>query len=175
MAQILVVTYTRAATAELRERIRERLEALRREVRALVRRIVDQTLDAGAASPAAAPADGRTVVAICGDHGGWRMKDAIGTWLEEQGYAVRDCGTHSDDAVDYPDLAQAVARLVADGTAKWGICVDGAGIGSARPSGRGSPSRSRPSMFGGGSGKTAWPRCWRSPPCWAKSASTFCW
>ena len=105
------------------------------QVRALVRRIVDQTLDAGAASPAAgaaaAPADGRTLVAICGDHGGWRMKDAIGAWLEEHGYAVRDCGTHSDDAVDYPDLAQAVAQLVADGTARWGICVDGAGIGSA--------------------------------------------
>ena len=98
------------------------------EVRALVRRIVDQTLDSNTAS---APADGRTVVAIAGDHGGWRMKDAIGKWLEEKGYAVRDCGTHSDDAVDYPDLALAVAQLVADGTCKWGIVVDGAGIGSA--------------------------------------------
>jgi ribose 5-phosphate isomerase B len=98
------------------------------EVRALVRRIVDQTLENGAADAAA---DGRTTVAIAGDHGGWRMKDAIGTWLEEHGYAVRDCGTHSDDAVDYPDLAQAVAQLVADGAATWGIVVDGAGIGSA--------------------------------------------
>ena len=105
----------------------------------MVRRIVDQTLDAGAANPAASsatataasPNEGRTVVAIAGDHGGWRMKDAIGAWLTDNGYAVRDCGTHSDDAVDYPDLAQAVARLVADGSAKWGICVDGAGIGSA--------------------------------------------
>ena len=98
------------------------------EVRALVRRIVDQTLESGAA---AAAADGRTTVAIAGDHGGWRLKDAIGTWLEQHGYAVRDCGTHSDDAVDYPDLAQAVAQLVADGSATWGIVVDGAGIGSA--------------------------------------------
>ena len=98
------------------------------EVRTLVRRIVDQTLESGAA---AAAADGRTTVAIAGDHGGWRLKDAIGTWLEQHGYAVRDCGTHSDDAVDYPDLAQAVAQLVADGAATWGIVVDGAGIGSA--------------------------------------------
>jgi ribose 5-phosphate isomerase B len=59
------------------------------------------------------------------------MKDAIGAWLAEQGYAVRDCGTHSDEAVDYPDLALAVAQLVADGTCRWGIVVDGAGIGSA--------------------------------------------
>ncbi len=98
------------------------------EVRTLVRRIVDQTLETSATPT---PADGRTVVAIAGDHGGWRMKDAIGKWLEENGYAVRDCGTHSDDAVDYPDLALAVAQLVADGTCKWGIVVDGAGIGSA--------------------------------------------
>ena len=98
------------------------------EVRALVRRIVDQTLDSEA-SPATN--DGRTVVAIAGDHGGWRMKDAIGAWLEDHGYAVRDCGTHGDEAVDYPDFALAVAQLVADGTARWGIVVDGAGIGSA--------------------------------------------
>ena len=81
------------------------------EVRALVRRIVDQTLDSEA--PIAA-ADGRTIVAIAGDHGGWRLKDAIGAWLEEHGYVVRDCGTNSDDAVDYPDFALAVAQLVSD-------------------------------------------------------------
>ena len=99
------------------------------EVRALVRRIVDQTLETSAQPTP--PADGRVVVAIAGDHGGWRMKDAIGTWLTEHGYGVRDCGTDSDAAVDYPDYALAVARLVADGSCRWGIVVDGAGIGSA--------------------------------------------
>ncbi|HSM33115.1 MAG TPA: RpiB/LacA/LacB family sugar-phosphate isomerase, partial [Anaerolineae bacterium] len=85
------------------------------EVRALVRKVVDDTLGASSAMPAvvavarAAVADDRVAVAVAGDHGGWRMKDAIGAWLTEHGYAVRDCGTHSDDAVDYPDLALAVA------------------------------------------------------------------
>jgi ribose 5-phosphate isomerase B len=46
------------------------------------------------------------------------------------GYGVIDCGTNSADAVDYPDFAYAVARLVADGRAWRGIIVDGAGIGS---------------------------------------------
>jgi ribose 5-phosphate isomerase B len=105
------------------------------DVRALVGRIVDATLGADSATatgPARTPADGgTTAVAIAGDHGGWRMKDAIGVWLTEHGYAVTDCGTHSDEAVDYPDLALAVARLVAAGTCRWGIVVDGAGIGSA--------------------------------------------
>jgi ribose 5-phosphate isomerase B len=98
------------------------------EVRALVRRIVDQTIEAGTA---AAPADDRVPVAIAADHGGWRLKDAIGAWLSERDYAVRDCGTGSDEAVDYPDYALAVAQLVADGSCRWGIVVDGAGIGSA--------------------------------------------
>ncbi len=104
------------------------------EVRALVRRIVDQTLDAGpavGATDAPASADGRVAVAIAGDHGGWGMKDSIGAWLTENGYAVHDMGTNSNEAVDYPDFAHAVARLVSDGTCKWGIVVDGAGIGSA--------------------------------------------
>ncbi len=99
------------------------------EVRTLVQRIVDQRLASETTSTT--PNDGRTTVAIAGDHGGWRLKDAIGTWLDEHGYAVRDCGTHSDDAVDYPDYAHEVARMVADGTACCGIVVDGAGIGSA--------------------------------------------
>jgi ribose 5-phosphate isomerase B len=107
------------------------------EVRALVRKVVEDTLGASSAAPVAvadspvAVADSRVAVAVAGDHGGWRMKDAIGAWLTEHGYAVRDCGTHSDDAVDYPDLALAAARLVADGSCRWGIVVDGAGIGSA--------------------------------------------
>ena len=42
-----------------------------------------------------------------------------------------DCGTHSADPVDYPDLAYAVARLVSSGQAWRGIVIDGAGIGSA--------------------------------------------
>jgi len=97
------------------------------EVRALVERIVDASL----ATQPTSTAEGKTSIAIAGDHGGWGMKDAIGAWLTENGYAVRDCGTNSSDAVDYPDFALAVARLVADGTCRWGIVVDGAGIGSA--------------------------------------------
>jgi len=44
---------------------------------------------------------------------------------------VRDLGTDSKAAVDYPDFAAAVARAVAAGEAWRGIVVDAAGIGSA--------------------------------------------
>jgi ribose 5-phosphate isomerase B len=58
------------------------------------------------------------------------MKEVLRAWLAEKGYAVTDCGTHSTEAVDYPDIALAVARHVADGTCTYGIVIDGAGIGS---------------------------------------------
>lgn len=115
------------------------------DVRAVVSRIVDATLagrPAGAAnagrSPEAGPGaatgtdgGGREGIAIGGDHGGWVLKLHIGLMLADDGYAVHDCGTNSPDPVDYPDIALAVAQLVADGTCRWGIVVDGAGIGSA--------------------------------------------
>ena len=42
-----------------------------------------------------------------------------------------DVGTDSTESVDYPDIAEAVARPVARGEADAGIVIDGAGIGSA--------------------------------------------
>lgn len=72
---------------------------------------------------------GRTV-ALGADHGGYRLKEMLKGLVEELGYTAIDCGTNSADAVDYPDFAYAVARLVADGRAWRGIIVDGAGIGS---------------------------------------------
>lgn len=69
-------------------------------------------------------------VAIGADHGGYRLKERIGADLREHGFTVHDCGTDNTDSVDYPDYAHAVARLVAQGGSRWGIVVDGAGIGS---------------------------------------------
>jgi ribose 5-phosphate isomerase B len=70
-------------------------------------------------------------IAVGADHGGFEMKEELKRFLEEQGHRVRDFGTNSKDAVDYPDFAHAVARAVADRAVDVGIIVDGAGIGSA--------------------------------------------
>ncbi|HSP74202.1 MAG TPA: ribose 5-phosphate isomerase B, partial [Gaiellaceae bacterium] len=69
-------------------------------------------------------------VAVGADHGGYRLKERIVADLRERGFEVHDCGTNSTEAVDYPDLAHQVARLVAGGGCRGGIVVDGAGIGS---------------------------------------------
>ena len=44
---------------------------------------------------------------------------------------MRDFGTESEDAVDYPDFAHAVAKSVSGRQVDIGIIIDGAGIGSA--------------------------------------------
>ncbi|HKQ51848.1 MAG TPA: RpiB/LacA/LacB family sugar-phosphate isomerase, partial [Pyrinomonadaceae bacterium] len=59
-----------------------------------------------------------------------KMKEELKSFLAELGHAVRDYGTNSEDAVDYPDFAHAVARAVSDGAADVGIIIDGAGVGS---------------------------------------------
>jgi ribose 5-phosphate isomerase B len=70
-------------------------------------------------------------LAIGSDHAGYEMKESLALYLREIGASFVDCGTHSKDAVDYPDFAHQVALAVALGRAKRGIVVDGAGIGSA--------------------------------------------
>jgi len=117
-------------------------------VRQLVERALE-SLEAGggtAATPAAAApaptsttapavpdltAAGAKTVAIGADHGGFALKAILAKHLSAQGYGVTDCGTNSADAVDYPDFAHVVARLVASGACANGIVIDGAGIGSA--------------------------------------------
>jgi ribose 5-phosphate isomerase B len=71
------------------------------------------------------------LIAVGADHGGFRMKEELKTLLTGLGHQVHDFGTHSEDPVDYPDLAYAVARSVAEGASDVGIVIDGAGVGSA--------------------------------------------
>jgi ribose 5-phosphate isomerase B len=70
------------------------------------------------------------IVAVGADHGGYPMKEELKKLLAELGHRVRDFGTNSTDAVDYPDFAHAVARSVSEGEADLGIVIDGAGVGS---------------------------------------------
>ncbi len=69
--------------------------------------------------------------AIGSDHGGFKLKEQIKDMLTDLGVQVRDFGTDSEEAVDYPDFAHAVARSVSGRQVDVGIIIDGAGIGSA--------------------------------------------
>ncbi len=70
-------------------------------------------------------------VAVGCDHGGFETKEKLKDFLIESGFQVRDFGTNSKDAVDYPDFAHAVAKAVSEKQTDVGIIIDGAGIGSA--------------------------------------------
>jgi len=70
-------------------------------------------------------------VALGSDHGGYQMKEQLKGFLSDFGINVRDFGTNSGDAVDYPDFAHAVAQSVSGKQVDVGIIIDGAGIGSA--------------------------------------------
>jgi ribose 5-phosphate isomerase B len=70
-------------------------------------------------------------VALGADHGGYQMKELLKAFLSDFGINVRDFGTNSGDAVDYPDFAHAVAQSVSGKQVDVGIIIDGAGIGSA--------------------------------------------
>jgi ribose 5-phosphate isomerase B len=73
----------------------------------------------------------KKMVAVGADHGGYKMKEELKSFLTGLGHRVHDHGTNSEDAVDYPDIAHSVARAVADSQAEVGIIIDGAGVGSA--------------------------------------------
>ncbi len=76
------------------------------------------------------PAPDSKVIALGADHGGFAMKETLRAYLQELGYAIKDCGTFGSESVDYPDFAYAVAKLVSEGQAWRGVMIDGAGIGS---------------------------------------------
>jgi ribose 5-phosphate isomerase B len=108
------------------------------EIHEIVQRVVNQAMGLSVRSPAEAPAPAptaskpaeRKVVAIGADHGGFELKELLKKDLTELGYEIIDAGTGSKEAVDYPDFALEVARLVSTGKAWRGVMIDGAGIGS---------------------------------------------
>jgi ribose 5-phosphate isomerase B len=68
-------------------------------------------------------------ITIGSDHRGVNVKSRIRNYLTSHGHDVHDCGTHSEESCDYPDIAHAVAARVAGGQAERGILVCGSGIG----------------------------------------------
>ena len=101
-------------------------------VRRLVRDAVERALGPEeAAAPPLPPGNAARRVALGSDHGGYALKEILARAIEDElGWQVVDVGTHSADAVDYPDFAAAVAREVASGRCARGVVMDAAGIGS---------------------------------------------
>ncbi len=68
-------------------------------------------------------------IALCCDHGGLALKNAVVKYLEEAGHEAVDFGTTNECSCDYPDFALAAAEAVARGECERGIFVCTTGIG----------------------------------------------
>lgn len=68
-------------------------------------------------------------IVMANDHGAYTYKLEIKKMLEQEGYTVIDCGTNSEESVDYPDYAKACAEKVLSKEADLGIVLCGTGIG----------------------------------------------
>ncbi len=67
-------------------------------------------------------------IGIASDHRGYILKEQIIDRLMNQ-YDIIDCGTTSEESVDYPDYAFKLGNLVADKDVDFGIAICGTGIG----------------------------------------------
>lgn len=71
------------------------------------------------------------IVAIGADHGGYLLKTKIAELLKNLGHEVHDLGTYSEDPVDYPDFALAVAREILMKKSDRGVLICGSGVGAS--------------------------------------------
>lgn len=68
-------------------------------------------------------------IVVGSDHAGFRLKEDVKRFLEEEGHEVLDLGTHSEEPVDYPPVCAAAAREVVAGRADRAILFGGSGQG----------------------------------------------
>ena len=66
---------------------------------------------------------------ISSDHAGFKLKEAIKSYLSNKKLSFTDMGPYNDSRVDYPDFAHKVARKVKLNKNNIGILICGSGMG----------------------------------------------
>ena len=66
---------------------------------------------------------------ISSDHAGYKLKEAIKSYLSKKKLSFQDMGPYNADRVDYPDFAHKVAKIVKTNKDNIGILVCGSGMG----------------------------------------------
>lgn len=69
------------------------------------------------------------MIAIGSDHGGYRLKKEIEKYLEEKNIEYKDLGCENEESVDYPDIAEKVAKSLQSKECNQGILICRSGIG----------------------------------------------
>ncbi len=68
-------------------------------------------------------------IVIAADHAGYHLKEKIKLFLVKENFNVKDLGTDSEEAVDYPDYGHVLAEEVIKGQYIAGISICGSGNG----------------------------------------------
>ena len=69
----------------------------------------------------------KTVIPIGADHRGYALKAQFIGWLEQNGYAPKDLGTHGTERCDALDYAQSLAAEFKSNAIHCGILICGSG------------------------------------------------
>mgnify|MGYP001265310669 CR=1 FL=1 len=68
-------------------------------------------------------------ITIASDHAGFKLKNALKTEILNMGFQVLDCGTNSEDSVDYPDFAKLAVNNILKKKSDIAVIICGSGIG----------------------------------------------
>jgi ribose 5-phosphate isomerase B len=77
----------------------------------------------------------KTIVFGC-DHGGVALKEQLVKAAQSFGCHTMDCGTNTDESVDYPDFANKVVNIIKSNPTSLGVLVCGTGIGMSMAANR---------------------------------------
>ena len=69
------------------------------------------------------------MIAIGCDHGGYKLKEELKKYMDEKNIEYKDCGTMSEESIDYPNIAKEVAKSVQSKECEKGILICRSGIG----------------------------------------------
>ena len=69
------------------------------------------------------------MIALGCDQGGYALMQEVIAHLDEKGIAYKNCGTYSEESVDYPIYARKVVKEILSGNCEKGILICGTGIG----------------------------------------------
>lgn len=68
-------------------------------------------------------------IGFANDHRGYELKENLKSKILELGYEVKDFGTNSTEAVDYPDFAFKLGKAIVEKEVDLGVAICGSGIG----------------------------------------------
>jgi len=68
-------------------------------------------------------------IAIGADHGGYKLKESLKSFLKKKGHTLKDFGTFSKEPCDYPIIGYEVAKAVSCKKYPRGILICKTGVG----------------------------------------------